>query len=84
MLLCEHASAHLPERYAGLGLPAADRLRHIAWDIGALELARGLADALDAPLAHATYSRLLLDLNRPTDAADSIVERSEGTEVFKN
>jgi predicted N-formylglutamate amidohydrolase len=84
LLLCEHASAHIPEAFDGLGLSAADRLRHIAWDIGALALARGLADALDAPLVHATYSRLLLDLNRPPDAADSIVERSEGTDIPGN
>lgn len=84
LLLCEHASARIPEAFAGLGLHEADRQRHIAWDIGALALARGLADALDAPLVHATYSRLLLDLNRPVDAPDSIVERSEGTDVPGN
>lgn len=84
LLLCEHASARIPEAFAGLGLDEADRQRHIAWDIGALALARGLADALDAPLVHATYSRLLLDLNRPVAAPDSIVERSEGTEVPGN
>ena len=39
---------------------------------------------LDAPLVHATYSCLLLDLNRPIDAADSIVESSEGTCVPGN
>lgn len=84
LLLCEHASGHIPEPFAGLGLTAADRLRHIAWDIGALALARGLADALDAPLVHATYSRLLLDLNRQPDADDSIVGHSEGTDIPGN
>ena len=84
LLLCEHASAHIPRAFSGLGLDEADRLRHIAWDIGALTLATGLADALDAPLVHATYSRLLLDLNRPVEAADSIVERSEGTLIPGN
>ena len=84
VLLCEHASAQIPEAFLGLGLDPADRHRHIAWDIGALALAMGLADALDAPLVHATYSRLLLDLNRPVDAADSIVERSEGTIIPGN
>ena len=84
VLLCEHASAYVPDAFAGLGLAVADLQRHIAWDIGALALAQGLADALDAPLVHATYSRLLLDLNRPPEAADSIVERSEGTVVPGN
>ncbi|OYW79858.1 MAG: N-formylglutamate amidohydrolase, partial [Asticcacaulis sp. 32-58-5] len=33
VLLCEHASNHIPERYNGLGLTQADLQRHIAWDI---------------------------------------------------
>ena len=84
LLLCEHASAHIPAGFHGLGLPEAELRRHIAWDIGALGLAMRLADRLDAPLAHATYSRLLLDLNRPVDAADAIVERSEATDIPGN
>ena len=84
VLVCEHASAALPERYAGLGLAEHDQLRHIAWDIGALELARLLAVELDAPLVHATQSRLLLDLNRHPEAHDSIVEHSEDTPIPGN
>ena len=84
LLLCEHASKHVPPAFDGLGLPDADLERHIAWDIGALALARRLADRLDAPLAYATYSRLLLDLNRPVEAPDSIVERSEATDIPGN
>jgi predicted N-formylglutamate amidohydrolase len=84
LLLCEHASAHIPPSFQGLGLPASELQRHIAWDIGALALAQGLADRLDAPLAYATYSRLLLDLNRPVEAPDSIVERSEATDIPGN
>lgn len=84
VLLCEHASRHIPAAFAGLGLDEADRARHIAWDIGALGLSRHLSSALDAPLAHATYSRLLLDLNRTPQAHDSIVVESEGTRVPGN
>ena len=84
LLLCEHASAHIPPAFHGLGLPEGELQRHIAWDIGALALAQALSDRLDAPLAHATYSRLLLDLNRPVDATDSIVERSEATDIPGN
>jgi len=39
---------------------------------------------LDAPLAYATYSRLLLDLNRDVSAPDSIVEHSEDTSIPGN
>ena len=84
LLLCEHASAWVPPAFAHLGLAEADRLRHIAWDPGALALARRLSERLDAPLVHARYSRLLLDLNRAPDAPDSIVEASEGTAVPGN
>lgn len=84
MLVCEHASRHIPAGYAGLGLTDAEQAAHIGWDLGALPLATAIADLLDAPLVYATYSRLLLDVNRPVDAADSIVERSENTPVPGN
>ena len=84
VLICEHASHFIPPDYDGLGLSAADQLRHIAWDIGALGVARELSALLDAPLVHATYSRLLLDLNRPVDASDSIILRSEDTTIPGN
>jgi predicted N-formylglutamate amidohydrolase len=84
LLLCEHASNHIPSDYRALGLSDVDMERHIAWDIGALALARQLSAMLDAPLAHATYSRLLLDLNRDVSAPDSIVEYSEDTAIPGN
>ncbi len=84
LLICEHASSFIPLAYGGLGLASNDQLRHIGWDIGALGLARELAVLLDAPLVHATYSRLLLDLNRPVDAPDSIAPSSEGTPIPGN
>ncbi len=84
VLICEHASHFIPPAYAGLGLSPTDQTRHIGWDIGALGLAMELANVLDAPLVHANYSRLLLDLNRPVDAHDSIVLQSEDTRVPGN
>jgi predicted N-formylglutamate amidohydrolase len=84
VLLCEHASNHIPERYAGLGLPPRDLRRHIAWDIGAADLARGLSRRLDAPLFLSGYSRLLIDCNRPPGAPTSIPTRSEDTDIPGN
>ena len=84
VLICEHASRYIPDPFGALGLSPEDQLRHIAWDLGALGLASELSAMLDAPLVHATYSRLLLDLNRPIDASDSIVETSEGTVIPGN
>lgn len=84
LLLCEHASNHIPAHYHGLGLDHEQLQRHIAWDIGALAVAKALSSALDATLLHATCSRLLLDLNRPLDADDSIAARSEATAIPGN
>jgi predicted N-formylglutamate amidohydrolase len=84
VLLCEHASNHIPPEYASLGLSAADLQRHIAWDIGAAELTRRLSMSLDAAAFLGTYSRLLIDLNRPPRSSSSIVARSESTDVPGN
>ncbi|WP_095588066.1 N-formylglutamate amidohydrolase [Actibacterium ureilyticum] len=77
VLVCEHASAAIPEAFGGLGLIADAAVSHAAWDIGALDVARGLADALDAPLVAGGVSRLLYDCNRPPTAPDCILPRSE-------
>jgi len=84
VLLCEHASNHMPVRYGALGVPEAERARHIAWDIGAADLARRLSALLDAPLLLSAVSRLIIDLNRPPGTPTSIPERSEDTPVPGN
>ena len=84
VLLCEHASNHVPARYGRLGLPEAALGRHIAWDIGAAALGRALSAALDAPLFLGGYSRLLIDLNRPPGSATSIPAVSEATPIPGN
>lgn len=84
VLVCEHAGTVIPKRLAGLGLPAAEMLRHIAYDIGAEGVARVLAAQLDAPLFVQPFSRLVVDCNRPFDAPDCIPEVSDGTVVPGN
>jgi predicted N-formylglutamate amidohydrolase len=84
VLLCEHASNHLPSEYRDLSLPAVELQRHIAWDIGAADVTRRLSALLDAPAFLGTYSRLFIDLNRPLDAPDSIPAHSESTEIPGN
>lgn len=84
VLLCEHASNHIPAEYGGLGLTPDDLDRHIAWDIGAAAVTRQLSALLDAPAFLGTTSRLLIDLNRPLDATSSIVTRSEATDIPGN
>lgn len=84
VLLCEHASNHMPAEYRRLGLDERHLARHIAWDIGAAEVARRLSARLDAPAFLGTYSRLLIDLNRPLTSAGSIPLRSEDTDIPGN
>lgn len=77
VLVCEHAVNAFPARWGDLGLGAAEQSAHIAWDPGALGLARGLAARLDAPLVRATASRLIYDLNRPPQSRSACAARSE-------
>jgi len=84
LLVCEHASNFIPERFDELGLGAEALKAHIAWDPGAVEVARHLASSLDASLVESRLSRLLIDCNRPLDAPDLIPELSETTIVPGN
>lgn len=84
ILLCEHASNHIPAEYNGLGLSKHDLKGHIAWDPGAADVTRQLSGLLDAPAYLGTYSRLLIDLNRPLESQESIVARSEDTDIPGN
>jgi len=74
----------MPAEYCGLGLTSEQLRRHIAWDIGAAEVARRLAGRLDAVAFLGTYSRLFIDLNRPLDVPDSIPAASEGVAIPGN
>ncbi|MFC4311480.1 N-formylglutamate amidohydrolase [Steroidobacter flavus] len=84
VLICEHASNHIPAEYKKLGLNDSDLARHIAWDIGAANVTRTLSKRLDASAFLSGYSRLLIDLNRPLHVADSIPLRSEATDITGN
>ncbi len=84
VLLCEHASNHMPAEYQQLGLERAHLERHIAWDIGAAAVSRRLSRELDAPAFLSNYSRLLIDLNRPLGTPGSIPLRSEDTDIPGN
>ncbi len=84
VLICEHASNHIPAEYDKLGLDEKELARHIAWDIGAAQVTRALSKRLDASAFLGGYSRLLIDLNRPLHVADSIPLRSEATDIPGN
>lgn len=84
VLICDHAGLRVPQALGDLGVAEHERRRHIGWDIGAAGLARELARRLDAFLITQTYSRLVIDCNRPPGSPGSIVTRSEHTDVPGN
>ncbi len=93
VLICEHGSNALaidrPDLGGDLGIDAATRVSHAAWDIGALGLARGLARRLapatqGAVLVHAPLSRLVSDLNRAPDHPGAMPARSEVYDIPGN
>lgn len=84
VLTCDHASHRIPAALGSLGVPAAERLRHIAWDIGALAVAQGLAAVLDGVLISSGYSRLVMDVNRSPSRHDAIPTLSEATAIPGN
>ena len=83
-LTCEHASEALPD---GWSWPEADRRwlgTHWAIDIGAAELTRAVATALQAPSVLARFSRLLVDPNRSLSAGTLFRRHCDGIEVELN
>ncbi len=84
LIICDHASRHIPAEYGDLGLTEEQLSRHIAWDIGAAEVAGQLAALLDAPAVLCGTSRLVVDCNRPFGVASSIPESSDGVAVPGN
>lgn len=77
LFVCEHASRRMPERAGNLGLDSDALVSHIAWDPGALDVARRLSDMLDGPLVYQRFSRLVYDCNRPPESPAAMPERSE-------
>jgi predicted N-formylglutamate amidohydrolase len=83
-VICDHAGRLVPPTLGSLGLSEDELSTHIAWDIGAGDVARRLAEALDAFVVCQRYSRLVIDCNRPLTAIDSIAARSERTDIPGN
>jgi predicted N-formylglutamate amidohydrolase len=84
LLVCDHASRLVPHSLRSLGLDDTQLASHIAWDIGAAGVAKQLSTALDATLLLQSYSRLVIDCNRPPGSATSIPTRSEDVRIAAN
>lgn len=77
LVICEHASRTVPERFGDLGLSGEALNSHIAWDPGALAVARGISGNLDATLVYQRFSRLIYDCNRPPESPAAMPNASE-------
>jgi predicted N-formylglutamate amidohydrolase len=84
VLIVDHASNLIPPAFVNLGLSPTDLTRHIAWDPGALPLARALAARLDAPIVFSRVSRLIIDCNREPGDGDLVPVVSEVTAIPGN
>src|SRR6185312_9040914 len=84
LILCDHADNSIPPGYGTLGLRAEDLHRHIAYDLGAAQVAEHLAKALGAPAILSSFSRLLIDPNRGLDDPTLIMQISDGLVVPGN
>jgi predicted N-formylglutamate amidohydrolase len=84
VMVCEHATHYIPDVFQDLGISPAARLSHVAWDPGAMAVARHMSRALDAVLVASTVSRLVYDCNRPPNAPDAMPAHSEAYEIPGN
>lgn len=84
LVVCDHASNAVPDSHDALGLTTDQLERHIAWDAGARGVALALADKLGCPAVLGGTSRLLIDLNRGINDADSILIESDFTFIPGN
>lgn len=84
VIAVDHAGHRIPARLNDLGLPPAELRKHVAWDIGALDVARKISATLDAPVVAQEYSRLVIDCNREPGTESSIPTMTEWSQVVGN
>lgn len=84
LLICEHASNHVPDDLGQLGVPEGEFSRHIAYDIGAAAVTRHLAAHLGAPAVLTRFSRLVIDPNRGRADPTLVMRLSDGAVVPGN
>jgi len=84
LLTADHAGRVIPAALGDLGVSAAERERHIAWDIGIAGVTRRLSALLDATAVVQTYSRLVIDCNRDPSVPSAFPTVSEATPVPGN
>lgn len=86
LLTCDHATNRVPDFVAGgdLGVTPADMARHIAYDVGAAGLTRGLCDLMECPAILSDFSRLVIDPNRGENDPTLVMKLYDGTIIPGN
>jgi predicted N-formylglutamate amidohydrolase len=84
LILCDHASNHVPPALNGLGVSEADRQKHIAWDPGTAYIGRLLADRFSSPAVICGVSRLVIDCNRRLTNPTLVPPESDGIVIPAN
>jgi len=84
LIICDHSSNAIPLSYKNLGISNKDLESHIAYDLGASDLASILSESLNCTLIMANFSRLLIDPNRGIDDPTLIPKLSEGKIIDGN
>lgn len=84
LFVSDHAGRAIPKRLGTLGLPEAELARHIGHDIGIYAVTTRLARNLGATYIFQPYSRLVIDCNRRPGLPQSVMTRSDGTDVPGN
>lgn len=84
VIVVDHAGREIPEKLGRLGLSDELLGRHIAWDIGAYDLACEIARRFNSTMISATYSRLVIDCNRYPHDPGAIIEISDGIVIEGN
>ena len=84
LIICDHASNKIPSKFKELGLSKEILDSHIAFDIGAKEVAVYLSNILECPLVMTDFSRLLIDPNRGIDDPTLIMKISDNKIVDLN
>jgi len=77
LIICDHASNNIPSDFRNLGLDNNAISSHIAYDIGAKEVATHLSKILNCPLVMSDFSRLLIDPNRGVDDPTLVMKISD-------
>jgi predicted N-formylglutamate amidohydrolase len=84
ILLCDHATNHVPVEYDNLGMAPDELKQHIAFDIGAEAVTRKICEMMGVAAVLGPVSRLIIDCNREPDRPSLVPKESDGIHIPAN